>query len=390
MAKTVYKKKVKNGKEYYFYRFRHKNLRTPKDIYAVTVKDLEKKIKTLNTELDNNIVNSSEFFDTFFTEWLFNVKFIHLKPSTKTLYESVYRTYIKDCELSDIKIKEISAVYVQKYYSNLTKKGVTPHTIVSINKLITPCIKYAYNTNIIIKDFTSAIVLPKEDEKTKLSKENKIHPFTLQEQKKFLSVIKGAKNEALFLTALYSGLRQGELLALTWNDINFKESYIQVNKTVAEVADVTPEGRGKLKRILQTPKTKSSIRKVDIPKILVSILKHHKLNQAQHKLKDNDRYEDNNLVFCTKYGKFINSRNLRQLFKDILKENDIKDRKFHDLRHTYATRLFELGEREKTVQKLMGHSNIAVTMNTYTHVLDNIKEKAVSKLDGLAHIMETV
>ena len=390
MAKTSYKKKMKNGKEYYFFRFRHKNLRTPKDLYASTVKELDKKIKALTTELDNDIVNSKEFFDIFFTEWLFNVQFLHLKPSTQTLYESVYRVHIKNCELSDIRIKDLRAVDIQKYYNNLLKKGVTPYTIVSINKLIIPCIRYAYNTNIIIKDFTSAIILPKEDEKTKLSKDNKIHPFTLEEQKRFLQAIQGNVYEIIFLTALYSGLRQGELLSLTWNDINLKERYINVNKTVAEVADVTPEGRGKLKRVLQTPKTSSSIRKVDIPKFLVSKLRLHKLNQTQNKFKTSKRYEDNNLVFCNRYGKFINSRKLRQVFKDVLSENNIETRKFHDLRHTYATRLFELGEREKTVQKLMGHSNIAVTMNTYTHVLDNIKEKAASKLDGLAEMMETV
>ena len=390
MAKTVYKKKTKNGKEYYFYRFRHKNLRKPKDLYASTVKELEAKIKNLNTELDNNIVTNKEFFDTFFTEWLFNVKFLHIKPSTQTLYESIYRIYIKDCELSDIRIKELCAVDIQRYYNNLIKKGITPHTILSIDTLIIPCIKYAYNTNIIIKDFTSAIVLPKETEEIKLSKEKKIHPFTLVQQKRFLQVIKSHPYKALFLTALYSGLRQGELLALTWDDINFKESYIDVNKTLAEVANVSPEGRGKIERILQTPKTKKGVRKVDIPKFLVSALRHHKLNQTQSIFINNKRYENNNLVFCNRYGKYIKSRKLRQTFKDILTENKIEIIKFHDLRHTYATRLFELGEREKTVQKLMGHSNIIITMNTYTHVLDAVKEKAVSKLDRLSESMDTV
>lgn len=390
MAKTIYKKKLKSGTEYYFYRFRHKNLRIPKDLYALTVKELESKIKTLTTELDNNIVTNKEFFDTFFTEWLFNVQFLHIKPSTQTLYESIYRVHIKDCELSDIKIKDICATDIQRYYNNLIKKGVTPHTVKSINTLIIPCIKYAYNTNIIIKDFTSAIVLPKETQQAKLSKDTKIHPFTLEQQKKFINVIKGHPYEALFLTALYSGLRQGELLALTWNDINFKERYISVTKTLAEVSNPTQEGRGKIDRILQTPKTLKGNRKVDMPKYLVSVLRHHKLNQAGNKFKSTKRYEDNDLVFCNRYGKYINSRKLRQTFKDILKENNLDIIKFHDLRHTYATRLFELGEKEKTVQKLMGHSNIAVTMNTYTHVLDDIKEKAASKLDGLAEMMETV
>jgi len=164
--------------------------------------------------------------------------------------------------------------------------------------------------------------------------------------------------------------------------------YINVSKTLAEVADSSLEGRVKIRRILQTPKTKNGIRKVDIPKFLVSALRYHKLKQTQNKFMNNESYEDNNLVFCNRYGN-INSRKLRQSFKDVLTENNLDIIKFHNLRHTSSTRLFELGEREKTVQKLMGHGNISVTMNTYTHVLNNMKEKAVSKLDGLAEMMET-
>lgn len=94
-------------------------------------------------------------------------------------------------------------------------------------------------------------------------------------------------------------------------------------------------------------------------------------------------YQDNNLVFCNIYGKYLDGSNVRKTFKRILKKNEISERKFHDLRHTYATRLFELGENPKTVQKLLGHSTISITLDTYTYVLDSMKEKAVSKLNSL-------
>lgn len=79
------------------------------------------------------------------------------------------------------------------------------------------------------------------------------------------------------------------------------------------------------------------------------------------------------------FGRYLDSSNLHKRFKRILKSNNIKDRKFHDLRHTYATRLFELGEDPKTVQTLLGHSNISITLDTYTHVLDSMKERAGQK-----------
>lgn len=388
MPKTIYKKKIKNGKEYFFFRLRHKNLRKPKDIYAPTEKELKEKIKNITKDLDNNIKDTKEYFDTFFTEWLFNIRFLKLKETSKNIYESIYRIYIKECELSDIKVNEICVADVQKYYNNLIKKGATPHTVVQIHKLINPFIRYLYDNDIIIKDFTRAIQLPKEDEKTKLKKAEKINPFTLEEQKKFIQVIKGNNYEILYLTALYTGMRRGELLALTWNDINFDKGYIDVNKTMSLVSEVSEEGRGDNKIIVQTPKTRGSIRKVDIPVTLANILRKYKIKQAESILKSNGRYEKNNLVFCNKNGKYLAPSYVTRKLKKTLIDNGMEARRFHDLRHTYATRLFELDENPKTVQTLLGHSNIGTTLNTYTHVLDKSKSKTVSKLEVLFNEIE--
>lgn len=265
-----------------------------------------------------------------------------------------------------------------------------------INKLIAPCVRYAYNNNILLRDFTGAITLPKENEATKLDKRKKIQPFSLDEQKRFVAAIKNHELEMLFLTALNSGLRQGELFALTWNDINFKDSYIDVNKTVKTVSQVSRSGRNKAELIIQTPKTVNSIRRVLIPSALCQKLKQHKLYQAELKLKLGNLYDDNNLVFCNVYGKYLDGSNVRKRLSKILnninsneqdKSKTILPRKFHDLRHTYATRLFELGENPKTIQQLMGHSDISVTLNTYTHVLEHTKTIAVSKLNDLYETM---
>lgn len=111
-----------------------------------------------------------------------------------------------------------------------------------------------YN-DFMIKDFTGSLKVPKETETNKLNKKDSVIPFTLEEQKEFIKAIKGNKFEVLFLTALNSGLREGELLALTWDDINFKEKYINVNKNLGVVADVSKEGRGESALEVQTPKT---------------------------------------------------------------------------------------------------------------------------------------
>ena len=388
MAKTIYKKKIKNGKEYYFYRLRHKNLLKPKDIYGSSVKELESKIKTITKELDYG-VNNKELFGNFLCDWLFDVHCVDIKPSTKERYEGIYRNYIKNSEISKIKLKDINSKDIQNYYNKLVKKGKSVNCIKNLHKLIAPAIRYAYDNNMIIKDFSHAIVIPKDSEEKKLNKVNDVKPFSLEEQERFVEAIKGHDLEVLFLTALNSGLRQGELLALTWDDIDFDNDTIRVNKTVKFTCDVSKDGRKNCHILVQTPKSENSNRIVSIPSFLTKRLEQHQLNQKELKLKMANLYENNNLVFCSIYGKYLDSSNIRKRFKRILSNIGLQDRKFHDLRHTFATRLFELGEDPKTVQELLGHSNVATTLDIYTHVLEGMKKKAASKLNDLHKFMRS-
>ncbi|MBV4420174.1 site-specific integrase [Clostridium tyrobutyricum] len=386
MAKTIYKKKLKNGKEYYFHRLRHKNLKKPKDIYGTTVKELEFKIKAITKELDYG-VNNKEFFGNFLRDWLFDVHFIDIKPSTRERYEGIYRNYIKNSDIYNIKLKNLNSKDIQDYYNKLFKKGKSVNCIRNLHKIIAPAIRYAYDSNMIIKDFSRAIVLPKDNEENKLNKTNDVKPFTLDEQQRFIEAIQGHDLEILFLTALNSGLRQGELLALTWNDIDFDNDTIRVNKTVKYICDVDKEGRENCHMALQTPKSENSNRIVTIPTFLTKRLQQYQLHQRELKLKMANLYKDKDLVFCSIYGNYLDSSNIRKRFKRVLTNIGLQNRKFHDLRHTFATRLFELGEEPKTVQELLGHSNISTTLDIYTHVLEGMKKKAASKLNDLYKFM---
>ena len=149
------------------------------------------------------------------------------------------------------------------------------------------------------------------------------------------------------------------------------------------VCEVSEEGRGESSIVVQTPKTKSSIRNIDIPVLFKNELKQYKLKQTKDLFKLGIKVTNNTFVFLSPRNKHLAKTNVLKKFKKILKDNNIQDRKFHDLRHTYATRLFELGESPKVVQTMLGHSNISITLDTYTHVLEHTKKKAVDKLNDL-------
>lgn len=380
MAKTVYKKKIKNGKEYYFFRLRHENLDKPKDIYAKTVKELETKIKNITNELEHGVKTNEVLFGDFLKDWLYDVKFIGLKPKTKMLYDSVFRNHIKNNEIYNIKLKSLKAIDVQKYFNKLYQKDVSNSLLSATNRIIAPCIRYAYNNGYIIKDFSRMYSVPKKSE----TNDKKVKPFTLEEQKKFLKAIEGHRYEVLFLVALYTGLREGEILALTWNDIDFIKNTVTVNKTISRVVNVTKEGRSKEYVKVGTPKTAKGNRIVPLPGFLVKRLKQYKLFKKEESLKIGIQFKENNNLFTTSTGGIIAAPNLQITFKEILLKTGLEHRKFHDLRHTYATRLFELGESAKTVQELLGHSSISMTLDIYTHVLKETKETAVKKLDELS------
>lgn len=321
---------------------------------------------------------TKEYFEPFFKEWLFNTHLLNKKASTKERYESIYRIYICNSPISDIKLKNLCPSDIQEYYNYLINtKNKSVSSVSNLHKLIAPCIRYAYDSNRIIKDFSKAIVLPKDTDENKVSD---VCPFTLDEQIKFIDLVKGHTYEMLFITALDTGLRQGELLSLTWKDIDFNTRCINVNKTYKKTKNIE---NGEYEDLIQTPKTKSGIRQVPIPVNLINRLKQYNLIQKQLKIKMAKLYSDKNLVFCNDYGNYLDNSDIRKRFKRVLIDNDMLCRKFHNLRHTYATRLFELGEEPKVVQTILGHSNISVTLDTYTHVLDSLKEKAISKLDTL-------
>ena len=386
MAKTKYKKKKRRDKEYYFYRLYHPLLTSPKDIFGSTVEELEKKIKKIQDDLDNGIKGENERVGIFLEDYIFKIHSIGKKPSTMERYESFWRLFIKPHKMMNMKIRDLTLRDLQAFYNDIaneisprTGKPNSLSTIKGIKKIISPAIRYAYINGLVSKDFGNYITLP--DASSKLSKKNTIKAFTVQEEEIFIEAVRGDENESLFLTALFTGMRRGELLALTWDDVNFEKKYIEINKNVRLCFDVTAEGRGKGHYVVQKPKTESSIRRVPLDDLLVPILKQQRIKNKEARLMMAELWEENNLLFPNTFGRHKDGSRVLKQYKRVLKRIGLEGKyDFHCLRHTFATRCFEQGIGVKTVSDLLGHSSSAVTLETYTWVLDDLKTEAVNKV----------
>lgn len=310
--------------------------------------------------------------------WLSDYKIHDSRPSTLERYWGIYNNYIKNTELGVIKLKDLKAAHIQSYYNNLLKnKGKSADTIKFINKTVKAALSQAQKEQYILTNPCQFVTLPKQSKE-----KEEVMIFSQDEQKFFIKSLDGHKLASLFKLAFGTGLRQGELIALRWDDIDFVTAELKVSHTLKRVSKLDYTEGNKTEIIEQAPKTKYSARTIPIPSTLIADLKAHKKRQNEEKLLAGDAYSNNGLVFCTEIGNPIDARNLVRSYKRALELADIQYRKFHSLRHTYATRLFENDVPLKTVQTLLGHSSIDITSNIYTHVLPEEKIKAVDVLNS--------
>lgn len=324
---------------------------------------------------DNENITLQEWFHT----WLFEFRIHDLKPSSFERYESIYRNYIEGSPIGKMKLKDLRPANIQSYYNTLLENNMSVSTLHTINKFLKTCLNEAVKQNYIPRNYCNSVKLPKE------TKTESYEVFTLEEQEKFLKAIQGHKYELAFKLNLGTGLRLGELLALKWTDIDFINNTLNVNKSIKRVTFINKEGKRENKIIEQTPKTETSNRTVPIPENIIKELKLYMKKQSKSK-KDNEFYNDNDYIFCDKLGNPLDPKLLPRNFKSVLKKADIRQIKYHSLRHTYATRLFEAGVPIKTVQALLGHSDISTTMNIYTHVMPEQKAQAAESINSLFNV----
>lgn len=350
-----------------------------KTIYGKTQKEVKDKLEDYKKELLLNTYNVD--YDNITLADYYYIWLMDKKPSYKATsfkdYETIYRLYIKGRPIGKARLKKLSQTDLKRQYRDLMNEGITPQTIHRINTKLKACLNTAIREEVIIKNPCSLVELPK------ITKIKKREVLTAEEQASFIDAIQGHKLELLYIVTLATGMRLGEILGLKWKYIDFTNNTIEVYNTIQRTFVFDDNMKKKLKTIEQTPKTENGTRVIPLPVSLIPKLKEHRKRQLENKLKYGQSYNISDYVFTDEMGRIIDNKKPNRNLQSILKTLGIEPIKFHGLRKTYATRLFENGVPPKIVQTLLGHADIQTTLNIYTEVMDTEKQKAVDTLNNI-------
>lgn len=301
-------------------------------------------------------------FKTWSEIWLKDYAFITLKQKTRECYAAIINRINE--KFGDFKLCDLTLSVLQSYVSELaltgnskTGGGLASTTVNGIITVLQVVLKSAADAGFLSNYSADKIKRPK-------IKEKKISCFTLKEQKKIEKYALLSKNKSLagIVICLYTGLRIGELLALTLDDIDLNAKILHVNKTCYYSSKGDAWGR-----ITYEPKSTSSNRVIPIPKQLLPIFKDVKKNNFKFAVE-------------TKKGTPMSVRAYQASFKKLQKRLGINEKNFHALRHTFATRALECGMDVKTLSELLGHKNAAITLNRYVHSLTEHKREMMNRL----------
>ncbi|HHV58261.1 MAG TPA: site-specific integrase [Firmicutes bacterium] len=317
------------------------------------------------------VAPTKETFGHWLDVWLTEYAKPHIRPTTYADYESLIRVHLKPA-LENILLKDLRPEHLQKLYNDKTATGLSPRRVRLIHTVAHAALKQAVRNQLVARNVAEATTLPRQPKR-------EIHVLSQEEQEKFLAVLDQDRLGVAFLVDLWTGLRRGELLGLKWQDIDLKKGVLRVKRSLVRV----PIKKGETELRFQEPKTESGRRSIPLPPSIVSALKAHRKEQAKEKLIMGQEYQDNALVFCRSDGRPLDPSYFTYRFHQLLKKAGVNDTNFHALRHTFATRMLELGESAKVAQEILGHSNISMTLDTYSHVLPELKDAAAQKLEEL-------
>lgn len=309
----------------------------------------------------------------YLERWLADYAKPNVAPKTFERYEGIVRNHLVPA-LGSVPLAKLQPLHIQEYYSRALQSGrrdrrpgnLSPTTVLHHHRLLREALGQAVRWQVIPRNPADAVEPPRPAAK-------ELRVLTAEQVDRLLEVAKGTPLSMAILLAVATGMRRGEILALRWQDVDLEAGTISVRRALEQT-------RAGLR--FKEPKTAGSRRVVVLPTFAVEVLRRHRVVQAEQRLRAGPAWEDHDLVVTTPTGRPL-VNNLRRDFRTLLARAGLPPVRFHDLRHSHATWLLAQGVHPKIVSERLGHSQVGITLNIYSHVLPAMQREAAEKLDRL-------
>lgn len=298
-------------------------------------------------------------------EWL-ELYLPNIEETTRIGYKTKINNYLIPA-LGDIYLQSLRTEHVQKLINDMMARDLSPKNIRDTYNNINAAMKKAVVLRMIPFNPCEGVALPK-------LKRYKAKVYDLEMIHKLLSVAENTDMYLPILLCVTAGLRRGELLALRWDNIDFANSILQVRSNMV---------RGEKDFIIKAPKTESGIRDIHLGQEVMEVLKKERSKYVSDMFSKETNFQNLNFVIRQKDGSPIRPDSMSQKWRRFLEDNRLPSIRFHDLRHSNATAVIQAGVNPRVVQQRLGHSDVNITLNTYTHVLPDMDVEAAAKLDSI-------
>jgi integrase len=332
-------------------------------VYGRTQREVNERLTIVKRGLQQGLppVTGRVKLGHYLRQWLSESARPTLRDSTFVSYRTIVDNHLIP-RLGHLQLAKISTQPVEALLNDLLATGLSPRRVQYIHAVLRRALSRAVKAGYLGQNVASLVDPPRVPHK-------EIEPMSPSQVREFLAAIRGDRLEALYVVAVAIGLRQGEALGLRWQDVDFDSRLIHDRVELQRLE--------RQFRIVEL-KTHRSHRTVAMPQYVVDQLREHRTRQRKERLRLGPAWHQSDLVFTTASGLPLDGINVTKAFQRLLKRAGLPKRRFYDLRHSCATLLLVQGVPARVVMEILGHSQIGLTMNTYTHVVPELGRDAAA------------
>ena len=339
-------------------------------IYGKTRRDVSDRLRKIRNDVAEGrpVINERLTMAEYMNRWLYDVAKLRTRPMTWRGYEHLVRLHILPT-LGRVRLAKLSPQHVQTLVTLKTREGrLAPRTIQYMHSVLRAALNQAVRWRMVHYNAAAMVSPPRA-----IRAEVKV--LTPEEARRLLDAARGDRLEALYSVALALGLRQGEALGLMWSDVDLEAAVLRVRRASQRIPHHGTQ--------LVETKTVRSRRTLVMPPIVINALRAHHARQIFERLAAGDRWVDLDLVFPSDRGTLADGPNVTHRFHRLLKKAAVRPMRFHDLRHACASLLLVQGVHPRVVMETQGHSQISLTMNTYSHVIPALQRDAADRMEAV-------